>query len=120
MGVYVRNLKMPETCRDCYWSVPGLDYAYCSPGKKEIEFSVAESGRPDDCPMIEVKIPHGDLIDRDKLLRDNEHLRYDTDSKYSYERGWSVGFNAGAKHANDHVYYSKTVIPAEAGNDAQG
>ena len=62
--------------------------------------------------VIEVPEPHGDLIDRQELLEDNKHLEYPTDGKYRRDRAWAVGFNAGAKHANEHVYYSKTIIPA--------
>ena len=38
--------------------------------------------RPDWCPLVEVKEPHGDLIDKDKLMqeiidRDLDHLQRD-------------------------------------------
>jgi hypothetical protein len=38
--------------------------------------------RPKGCPLVEVKEPHGDLVDRDKLMvdvmdRDLDHLQRD-------------------------------------------
>ena len=62
-----------------------------------------------------VKLPdkHGDLIDRQKLIEDNKHLEYPTDGKYRRDRAWAVGFNAGARHCNEHAVYAKTVIEAE-------
>lgn len=62
-----------------------------------------------------VKLPekHGDLIDRQKLIEDNKHLEYPTDGKYRSDRAWAVGFNAGARHCNEHAIFAKTVIEAE-------
>ena len=73
--------------------------------------------REEHCPIIPVP-DHGDLIDRQKLLEDNKHLEYPTDCKYRRDRAWAVGFNAGAKHCNEHAYYAKTVIPAD--KEAEG
>ena len=68
--------------------------------------------RPYWCPLVAIP-DHGDLIDRQKLLEDNKHLEYPTDCKYRRDRAWAVGFNAGAKHCNEHVYYAKTIISAD-------
>ena len=66
-----------------------------------------------------LKIPesHGDLIDRQKLIEDNKHLEYPTDGKYRRDRAWAVGFNAGAKHCNEHAVYAKTIIEAEGAEE---
>lgn len=68
-----------------------------------------------------LKIPesHGDLIDRQKLIEDNKHLEYPTDGKYRRDRAWAVGFNAGAKHCNEHAVYAKTIIEAEGAEECQ-
>jgi len=63
--------------------------------------------------LVKIKEPHGDLIDRQKLIEDNKHLEYPTDGKYRRDRAWAVGFNAGARHCNEHAVYAKTVIEAE-------
>lgn len=61
-GVYIRDLEMPKTCGEC------LLYRLRPPGESYCAynlFTVADYERPVDCPLIEVKSPHGDLIDRD-------------------------------------------------------
>ena len=63
--------------------------------------------------LVKIKEPHGDLIDRQKLIEDNKHLEYPTDGKYRRDRAWAVGFNAGARHCNEHAVYAKTIIEAE-------
>ena len=69
--------------------------------------------RMDYCPLAEVPELHGDLIDRQKLLEDNKHLKYPTNEKNRRDRAWAVGFNSGARHCNEHAVYAKTVIEAE-------
>ena len=120
MGFYV-DLEMPENCPMCpfahyddmFNTFRGCDITRGKRWAVTNDKDYAKSStRPDWCPLIEVPEPHGDLIDRQKLLEDNKHLEYPTDGKYRSDRAWAVGFNAGAKHANEHVYYSKTIIPA--------
>lgn len=58
--ILIKGMEMPEYCYDCplhnseYGSCNILDRATIDP--------------PRDCPLVEVK-PHGDLVDRDKLLK---------------------------------------------------
>ena len=117
MGVYIKGMKMPKDCLECLMQV------YYSSGKtwcKLTDMILAEDykpipfdGRPKWCPLIEVSEPHGDLIDRQKLLEDNKHLEYPTNELYRRYRAWAVGFNSGASHCNEHAVYAKTVIEAE-------
>ena len=68
MGVYI-NMKMPKSCYVC----PFCDYvsARCDAvkGNPYTPESRYEK-RADFCPLVPVP-PHGDLIDRDALVRDN-------------------------------------------------
>lgn len=70
MGVYIKGMEMPETCKLCYLSEfdPGF-YAYvCKPTGMRIDYDMAKIDRPRTiCPLVPVP-PHGDLIDRDALL----------------------------------------------------
>lgn len=66
MGVYVRYMKMPESCLKCPMQFGG--WCYASP--PEIDERVAptvdeaaEQGKPEWCPLVEVPDPHGRLID---------------------------------------------------------
>lgn len=81
MGVYIK-MDFPKTCSLCGMeheteSVYGhvvstectlLDDAYTL----ETRFC----GRLDNCPLAEVKEPHGDLIERDRLLTERMKSKY--------------------------------------------
>lgn len=76
MGVYVRYMKMPESCLKCPMQFGG--WCYVSP--QEIDERVAptvdeaaEQGKPEWCPLVEVPEPHGDLIDRNEVRNDVFH-----------------------------------------------
>ena len=61
MGIYIKNIEMPITCRDCPIGNPKLKTCYLlNEPKRNLE-------RRSDCPLIAVS-PHGDLIDRDALI----------------------------------------------------
>ena len=82
MSVYVRYMKMPESCLKCPMQFGG--WCYVSP--PEIDERVAptvdeaaEQGKPEWCPLVEVSEPHGRLIDAEKLKNEYPH---DTDWDY--------------------------------------
>ena len=106
MSVLIKEMKMPHDCDSCKVS----DILDCTLWKP---MDIGE--RHPECPLVEVPTPHGDLIDRQKLLEDNKHLEYPTNEKYRRDRAWAVGFNSGARHCNEHAVYAKTVIKAEDG-----
>lgn len=57
MSIYIKGMAMPKNCDDCFlsrWDACNERF-YCM---------------FDDCPLVEVPVPHGRLIDVDKLLRD--------------------------------------------------
>ena len=118
MSIIVRGMEMPTDCRECrlmeYHCSTGE--TWCAPAERilTVDFKpIPFDGRPDWCPLVEIKTPHGDLIDRQKLLEDNKHLEYPTDGKYRRDRAWAVGFNVGARHCNEHAAYAKPVVEAE-------
>ena len=59
MSVYIRGMEMPKNCEEC----PIL----CRAGVKFNGFGFLEDKRADDCPLVEIKTPHGRLIDGDAL-----------------------------------------------------
>ena len=64
MGVYIKGMDMPKDCDSCD-IVKDCPLWYCTD----------VGARHPECPITEVKEPHGDLIDRDNLKRtvkDNE------------------------------------------------
>lgn len=54
MGVYIKGVKKPKDCNACFLDLYDRQ-TYCRNGEKAL------------CPLIEVKTPHGRLIDADAL-----------------------------------------------------
>ena len=108
MSVVIPGMEMPKNCWECPCFVS--DGWFCN---LDDECRDVYDGRPDWCQLIELPKKHGDLIDRQKLIEDNRYLAYPTDGKCACDRAWAVGFNAGARHCNEHAIYAKTVIEAE-------
>jgi len=112
MSVLIKGMHMPENCIECMSS--GLITAIKCTEWTKISAGRRENERAWSCPLVDLG-KHGDLIDRQKLIEDNKHLEYPTDGKYRRDRAWAVGFNAGARHCNEHAVYAKAVIEAEGG-----
>lgn len=119
MSVMIRGMEIPKCCDVCIFSDWSNLHqtAACKICKYDPCFDKFSkeylTKRANFCPLVEVPTPHGDLIDRQKLLEDNKHLEYPTNEKYRRDRAWAVGFNSGARHCNEHAVYAKTVIEAE-------
>lgn len=59
MGVYIKGMEMPTSCRACLYSRTDI---------RNVDWCVlTEKDLPCDCPLIDVP-PHGDLIDRDETM----------------------------------------------------
>ena len=119
MGVYIKGMKMPNNCDVCIFSDwsnlhQTASCKICEYDPCFDDFSKEYlAKRSNFCPLVEVQIPHGDLIDRQKLLEDNKHLEYPTNELYRRYRAWAVGFNSKASRCNEHAVYAKTVIESE-------
>lgn len=112
MSVFIKGIEKPKNCYGCDFNM--YDYelnCYCKINHGKTDKDDWTCDKP--CPIVEVPVPHGDLIDRQKLIEDNKHLEYPTDGKYRSDRAWAVGFNVGARHCNEHAVYAKPVIEAE-------
>lgn len=60
MGIYIKGVKKPLNCNECFF------WGKCPYIAKEINNSniwLFEELKSDDCPIIEVSVPHGDLVD---------------------------------------------------------
>ena len=72
MSVLIRGMEMPKNCQDCPLNYDQM--ACIVTGTRWWSDKVvlmnfeSEKERLYDCPLIEVKIPHGDLADKDKLM----------------------------------------------------
>lgn len=83
MGIYVKGMKMPNSCGDCLMKVQYVSgITWCEPMVKILATDykpVCCYGRPDFCPLVEIPEPHGDLIDRN-ALNIGEYEREDADT----------------------------------------
>lgn len=67
MGVYIKGLEMPEKCINCKFCVNMNEYPFhaCFITYSGIYFDI---DRLKNCPLVEIKTPHGRLIDADALF----------------------------------------------------
>jgi len=70
MSVLIKGMKMPEKCGSCdLFHVESPMHCTVVKGHKTVGAPYGMP-RPDWCPLIEISEPHGDLIDRDALVKD--------------------------------------------------
>lgn len=111
MSILIKSMEMPKGCITCMFKSESLfnrtmwcewlddplgDYTKCD-----------EEWRHPDCPLVEVHVPHGRLIDGDnviELLR--EQLTGDRDTVYEY-------YDDGLEMAISELSIVPTIIEAE-------
>ena len=97
--ILIRGMEMTTRCAEC-WLMDGED-SWCTAFRVRHlypEYRYGIKDRPDWCPLIEIK-PHGDLIDRDALMKQIEH---DTPLSAVFE-----------KTMRRYLRNASTIIPAE-------
>lgn len=76
MSLLVKGLKMPENCGMCGMAHRTFDgnetKLACYALLKWADDS--GDGRLKDCPLVEIPVPHGDLIDKEKLYNTTANL----------------------------------------------
>ena len=65
MGVYVKTMQMPERCLFC----PLKDLNKCPITNRTMSDQEIMQGRPEWCPLVEIFVPHGRLIDGDEVMK---------------------------------------------------
>ena len=65
MSVLIKGMDMPSSCADCQGYVNNGNTCWCVLIDKDI---YDKGKRDEDCPLVEVKAPHGGLIDADALI----------------------------------------------------
>lgn len=71
MSVLIKDMEMPKACWECQLKVYLFQQLWCVPSNKVIDRGDNTKREPD-CPLIEIPTPHGNLIDSDALLSDDE------------------------------------------------
>lgn len=70
MSVLIKGMEMPKCCVECEWhEYYGGDYDWVHACRRTGTMPIgnADTERANDCPLVEIPVPHGDLIDRDAL-----------------------------------------------------
>ena len=82
MGVYIRGMKMPKNCNDCWALDDDGDYPRCiiTEEQRGYTFKTREQ-RMSKCPLE----PHGRLIDADRLCAVLNEKKIPVDSRVNYE-----------------------------------
>lgn len=81
MSVYIKGMDMPKRCAECtFETLFSDDMHYCA--VEEIlteDYRDYRECRPPLCPLVEVKAPHGRLVDADMAYQETmvygEHFR---------------------------------------------
>ena len=69
MGVYIKGMKMPKICFEC--DLYNDESNFCKAQKEYLPFALfGQDCKDANCPLVEVPEPHGDLIDRDAVLKE--------------------------------------------------
>lgn len=68
MSVLIKGMKMPKNCETCEYQTKGACFA-SGVNKGTITIRRMDKDRPDWCPLVDIKTPHGDLMDRDEFLK---------------------------------------------------
>ena len=96
MSVLIKGMEMPKNCVECPIRCLCLFYT----GRVDI--------RNQDCPITEIKEPHGRMIDVDKLMTKISTMMQEPDYQHEGEN-WMVGLIM----ARDAIDEAPTVIEAE-------
>lgn len=107
MSVLIKGMEMPNDCNECCLQTR-TEYGETLCGITGVRLAIGFDavpfcGRAEDCPLVEVKTPHGDLIDVDAIDI------YDADSEWNYYNDEYTAFSLTAIKAQP------SVIPAEEG-----
>ena len=121
MGVYIRGMEMPRSCRQCSLYLQSMDsernvYENCAVTAKSYNWGLTT--RPSDCPLVPVP-PHGDLIERDALMKEFEKAQRTMEQ---HGREYSCSFMSSSQEISTEWYCvedmldnAPTIIPAEEG-----
>ena len=84
MSILIKGMEMPKSCCKCFaFKSNASGQLFCKAkriafGKEDAEWLPKRT--PNWCPLVEVKTPHGRLIDADALRARMYHEAFETDS----------------------------------------
>lgn len=126
MGVYIPSMKMPDKCGECkmhFLSNFPQSYVCCQitdripkivekyiDSKTDLDVrksSIMAVKRPNWCPLVEVPVPHGRLIDADAL-------RHSLIKRWRESENDNENYKFAFEDADEVVRKAQTVYPASA------
>ena len=109
MSILIKGMKLPSDCSVCPLET---DYGTCGYYSLYVEAGHDSdyTKRRDDCPIIGVSTPHGDLIDRDELNKALIEM-----SKIEWNKGVSCSWAEAFEGVVDVVNLEIPIIEAEDG-----
>lgn len=112
MGVYIKDMEMPETCEDCQFHRYHSHHEFvcvATPLFYPMNLANSEGIRKDWCPLVEVPENHGRLIDADALM----NIFADRLAKVSERYGINSAVAGAVSGAMKLLDLQPTVIEAE-------
>ena len=84
MSILIKGMRMPENCIKCPMQFGGMCYVMPADVDESRVAPTVEAawkqGKPDWCPLVEIPVPHGRLIDAshkvDMQFYDDEYEEY--------------------------------------------
>lgn len=122
MGVLIKGMEMPASCRECRLKMNCDDCegweCVCVPLHQQIGYldDLLADKRRDDCPLVPVP-PHGRLIDADALRAKMYHEAFETDSPM---QKWDSGCWIRYKMFERMEEAAPTIIPAAEATQKDG
>ena len=108
MGIYIKGMKCPSCCDECFALDDSDDYPFCMITQKQMGYKFStRSKRMPHCPLSEVP-PHGRLIESNEMklkLREYEK-RLD---RSTYDDGTANGIDIAIYYLNN----APTIIEEE-------
>lgn len=108
MSVLIKGMQMPKNCLEC--DIRGYD---ANAGEEYCPFTQIEClsiGRQNECPLVEIKTPHGRLIDGDAIYNEIECGIRAGNLEEGYEKYPNIN---NMDDCLDCIKYADTVIEAE-------
>ena len=88
MSILIEGMNLPKSCDNCdliQFDDEGLE-AHCPLSPYYRWCGTPPDYRPEGCPLVEIRTPHGRLIDADELIRCLPKWLADTDVMRVFER----------------------------------
>lgn len=98
MSVLIKGMEMPKNCLACKLRGEGSDARYiwdCPFTEFEYTREEGETGRLDECPLVEISEPHGRLIDADRAEKLLQQAKDKVVENGEILRSFAVGFALG-------------------------